>query len=759
MKKKINLKNVIKAHEKTGHTTLSEHHSRMHAAVNKAIQTDERFNKKAAPQTEGVPYNQKPYCIDITTADVDDVHHAIVNTADGRLVRHPFDFNHDEGTVKLAEGDSTPTERSTVYATAIEQHETILKAVENVISCRASTGVKLAASEPWVAGESVSYIYVPGGVHTINAGFRKSDSITCTVEVDENTAKDLQNSFDHIAATEKQEPYADEDHESKKATLRFPPNKVEFTYGTHRGEEGVIVSGAEPTSYGAEAVNGKVYASWSPEFATDADYSKAKCKKGHWTFPDGVRGSASNPARLVAVNFVTGALTNKPAFKAMPNVKARHVDPETGEMVEDDMVMAGTPAGNKNAAGKHLVVYPNMSGAAPKLLMGKDYAAFLSNKAHKSSSLADDTGDVFHHAEARSAHDSAALAHHKWGDKEKEKEHKEKATHHWNKVTSKFDSQQATDTTESDTIQAAWSEAARKAASEARSEHAASLHSQLVTKFSGIEGHEHSARAHRLSVVAYKSGHHADHADAAAAHELAQAACSSTGRHDTATEHDRHAMHHHRHAQTHGFSIEHTAHAAMTAKDSTKTSTIQAGEHKGEKCKFSCEIFPHPGRTLKGKEKEQSAKFDDEDGARKWHEEKKKEYGTDLNEGHSRIHRHVEGITASESHLMALDTLYARNSALHTAAENIAMKQPQVVAREAEKAKPADASVEAVLARRQENENFQQKLLARNPLLANRAAIEAISARGMNGAEEILPKPDKATMDKIYSRLKPAANG
>jgi hypothetical protein len=217
-------------------------------------------------------------------------------------------------------------------------------AAENMIHCRATSGIKLSASEPWESGKSVSYIYAPGGITTISAGFRKNESITCTVCVDEDTAKDLQDSFDFIAATEKQEPYADEDHEAKKATLRFPPGKVEFTYGTHRGEEGVIVKGAEPTSYGAEAVNGKTYASWSPEFATDADYSAAKCKKGHWTFPDGVRGSASNPARLIAVNFVTGALTNKPAFRNMPPVKAKKVELDAaGEPV---VATDATPAGD-----------------------------------------------------------------------------------------------------------------------------------------------------------------------------------------------------------------------------------------------------------------------------------------------------------------------------------------------------------------------------------------------------------------------------
>ncbi len=323
------LANVVKAHEATGHVSLQEHASKMQAAVHKAIQTDARFSTpKESKQGEVSPccYKLGPYCLDITTPDDEGRHFAIIRTADDRLVRHPFEYSLEDGTVKLADGESKPSEITRVYAAEIERVENIVKAKENIISCRASNGTAIAPSEPWVEGKDVSFIYAPAGVTVISAGFRKNESITAAVEVDEDTAKDLQASFDHITATDKQEPYADEDHEGRKATLRFPAG-TKFVFGEHRGEQGIIVQGAQPTSYGAEVVNGKVYASWSPEFAMDADYANAKCKKGHWTFPDGVRGSESNPARMIAVNFVTGALTNKPAFDNMPKVKAKKVEP------------------------------------------------------------------------------------------------------------------------------------------------------------------------------------------------------------------------------------------------------------------------------------------------------------------------------------------------------------------------------------------------------------------------------------------------
>lgn len=195
-----------------------------------------------------------------------------------------------------------------------------------IIRCRAQAGTVIQPSWPWAAGEPVSFIYAPEGVHTITAGFRERDSITICVQVDEETPRVLQDAFDNMVQATTQEPYADEDHEGRKATLRFPAS-TRFTWGSLRGVEGVLISGAEPTSYGAESVNGKVYRSWSPEFATDADFSQAECECGHWSFPAFVRGSTSNPAKITGVNFCVGALTNKPAFKLMPMVKAKQADP------------------------------------------------------------------------------------------------------------------------------------------------------------------------------------------------------------------------------------------------------------------------------------------------------------------------------------------------------------------------------------------------------------------------------------------------
>lgn len=192
----------------------------------------------------------------------------------------------------------------------------------NAVHCRAEASVALSAAEPWKQDEPVRFIYAPAGVHTITAGFREG-RITMTVVVDEETPSALQASFKSVAGRRSQTPFADEEHEAHKATLRFPKDGTEFGWGTVKDSTGVVLAGGLPTSYGAEAVNGRTYESWSPEFLTDADYAKARVSEdGHYTFPNGVRGSAANPARLVGVGFTIGALTNKPAFHMMPPVKA-----------------------------------------------------------------------------------------------------------------------------------------------------------------------------------------------------------------------------------------------------------------------------------------------------------------------------------------------------------------------------------------------------------------------------------------------------
>ncbi len=195
----------------------------------------------------------------------------------------------------------------------------------NIVKCRATAGTQLAESA-WTEGQPTAFIYMPAGEHELQAGWRDG-AIRIAVRVDEETPAALQASFDDLAASTAQEIFADEDHQSRKATLHFPKDSTVFSWGQLRGVQGVILSGGLPTRYGSEMIVGKTYRSWSPEFFTDADYGKlTRSERGLYQFPDFARGSTQNPAKVIGLGRCLGTLTNSPAFAAMPPVKATQAD-------------------------------------------------------------------------------------------------------------------------------------------------------------------------------------------------------------------------------------------------------------------------------------------------------------------------------------------------------------------------------------------------------------------------------------------------
>lgn len=207
---------------------------------------------------------------------------------------------------------------------------------EDIIQCRDRGTVM--SSEPWKPGQIVNFMWMPSGVHTIVAGFRKG-SIELTVQCDESTVDAVQASLDGWRAERpKQECFGCVEHAEREASFR-----VGASCGFNWKQDGVYLT-AEPTVLGAQNINGKIHRSWSPSFTTDAEYSKATEQNGVLVFPEGARGSRSNPARITGCDFCVGTITNRPAFHEIAPVKAR----EAG-----DAVTAGAPLGNKNAAGKH----------------------------------------------------------------------------------------------------------------------------------------------------------------------------------------------------------------------------------------------------------------------------------------------------------------------------------------------------------------------------------------------------------------------
>ena len=215
-----------------------------------------------------------------------------------------------------------------------------MKDNSNIVRCYAAVAQEISIkSEPWSSERAVKFCWAPGGVHTITAGFSgpstkgRDCALTLTVDVvPERDAKVCQSSMDAIkAAKPDQEPYGCFEHDEKQASVWASS----FSAGADPvyGRPSVLLEG-RPSGSGAKAVNDRDWRRWSPSFGTDADYDKCQCTncqsmvaacecaKPALTFPDGVRGSQSNPARITGVAFVLGTLTNRPAFSAMPPVKA-----------------------------------------------------------------------------------------------------------------------------------------------------------------------------------------------------------------------------------------------------------------------------------------------------------------------------------------------------------------------------------------------------------------------------------------------------
>lgn len=192
----------------------------------------------------------------------------------------------------------------------------VVKASADVIHSRASwSSTDRLADSTWVCGKATSFMFMPSGQHTICAGFRDG-SIELSVNVTPETAKRVQASLDAWRAERpRQQPFGCIEHREHEASVC-----VTASCGFEWKEDGVYLT-AEPTSLGANNVNGKVHRSWSPSFTTDADYAKASDDNGTLRFPDGVRGSRSNPAEITGIDFCLGTLTNRPAFIEMKPVK------------------------------------------------------------------------------------------------------------------------------------------------------------------------------------------------------------------------------------------------------------------------------------------------------------------------------------------------------------------------------------------------------------------------------------------------------
>lgn len=301
---------------KNGKMTGKPSLSTLQQLVTQAIRDDERWDTDSHGYPEGSPNDWEPYCIDILTPDDDGAMTAVIRTDDGRTCKHGFSF--DGASVTMDEGDSTPTTGYYVY-TRKPKPASAPQKPKGLVHCR-------SASTEFEDEPPSEFMWMPGGVSTIVCTV-DGKPIRMTVKCDEETAQRVNASLDKWRETyPKQKPFACVEHREEEAALW--PEKFVWKDDP---EPGVFCSVESWSALGDRNVRGKIHRSFSPSFATDADFGKTEeDDEGIKFFPKGTRGSEDNPAKVTGVAFSVGSLTNMPAFKNILPVRAKQAEPQPG---------------------------------------------------------------------------------------------------------------------------------------------------------------------------------------------------------------------------------------------------------------------------------------------------------------------------------------------------------------------------------------------------------------------------------------------
>jgi hypothetical protein len=174
-------------------------------------------------------------------------------------------------------------------------------------------------------------------------------------------------------------------------------------------------------------------------------------------------------------------------------------------MMADKAGKTGMEAGGPGS-GRHAGIVEQTPGSKDLThYTGKEYADKLSERAAAATTKANASGDTYDHAEARSAHDSAATAQGKWGSEAKMKEHNAASTFHWGKVV---DAMEKTPASASAAKTAAAIEASntslRKSAIADMATEAANQASVMASDDPSVITQEEAAQAHDDAYQAHK---------------------------------------------------------------------------------------------------------------------------------------------------------------------------------------------------------------------------------------------------------------
>lgn len=298
-------------------------------------------------------------------------------------------------------------------------------------------GIPLATEKPWKFGEPVRFMWAPGNTSYITCGCcdpkGRDRAVHVFITADNSSAKSVQNDFESAIATTPRRPpiICIEHHEEEAAVQLFDEKKnfkAKFEWDI-KPEPGIYCTGS-PTKLGEGNVNGKLHTSFSPSFRHDAKVATAKCEDcekhsgdcecgGTLYFPEGLRGSEKNPAKIVGIGRKSGgSLTNWPAFKDILPLTAKEPDEIVKAAGNSEGVKKSWDVrkrelmGHAGQAFQHRISTEAVKNTDPA--KAKEYAGKATDSAESASKAVSESSEKsdrhFAHNIAANAHSEASRA-------------------------------------------------------------------------------------------------------------------------------------------------------------------------------------------------------------------------------------------------------------------------------------------------------------------------------------------------------------
>jgi hypothetical protein len=566
----------------------------------------------------------QPYCDNILLKD--GAFSAILCCGDSKMWEVGFEVSAGEVTELL--DDAKPVKVQRHYVAASEPFKfngkNVISATGAIVPVEVEefelvyckdAGNQLPAEKKWEFGKPVEFMWAPGGKTQITAGCA-GRSLRLWVIGDAKGASDVQNSFaTAVAASPRRLPYGCIEHQEKERA--FEPKQFAWKESPEPG----IYCSAIPTKLGESNVNGRMQTSFSPCFRHDARFSTAKCTDcdkgatececdGTLEFPNGVRGSESNPAHIVGVfEKSVGSLTNWPAFKDILPVTAKEPDTTTRA--------TGTSEGVSKSWETRKKENPNFGLAKGSIFGLSERAYTMSTQAAITNKHEDHIEAGKAHFEMKKAHDAEALEKRKAGNESAAKEH-DRIAHAHNteldrhiKLAKKSpDAPDWAKATDAVLIQGMTSEPVKPTLETIYAKHAG----EVVTA-GAPAGNKNAAGAHEMSRMAdissaraNESGSFSDHVEATVAHHDAFQAHMNAAEKDTgggATHYKKAGIHAAKsdfHAgkaeEVRKFGRKLTPDQAAALKEHSKASEPTAGTATGKKPTLETIFAKRPKLTL-----------------------------------------------------------------------------------------------------------------------------------------------------------------